>query len=306
MSFEEDHYYSAYSPSSSLTTLEGEGGTSSPSDEEQGKTLRERIEGKTILLFNYLDHPGKSQRDKTGMALLSNKTLNLSILEVDLASTSDDREQEASFEKLLEKLDEKDVVVRTASGSIHIYVNTADFAPKSNRLEPCFSYERFDVNLFSCVNENEESLVVLPGSKVKKNHRGSPISLYEFVQGSFDTVITRTVKDIIAALDLKIKIVAPPVLINVQSFNYKDPFVMNDIRRKAEAGEYTDDASIIMDVSRVIRYVENRDQYYIQKVFNPRKNGGGFGENPRKSRKIPEKRWSPRFFGLHLHERGNP
>ena len=53
----------------------------------------------------------------------------------------------------------------------------------------------------TAVEPDKRSLIVLPGSKVRKNHR-SKITKYEFVRGGLQSVVKRNVKEVLASLDI--------------------------------------------------------------------------------------------------------
>ena len=172
-------------------------------------SFKDRIKDKTIDLTSYLKHDGGNGKTKTGRALLMNKTINLSVVDVDINKSFDDDKKEQIRKNIISKLNQKDVIVKTASGGLHIYCNTEGYYVQSNRMIKCFSCEDYDVDLMSCVDENKRSLVVLPGSKVRKSGRDA-IKQYSFVQGSFDSLIIRSLSDIIHDLDIKITIKQTP------------------------------------------------------------------------------------------------
>ena len=157
--------------------------------DSETKTLNQRISNNTIDLNNYLKYAGGKGR-KTGSALLLNKISNLSVIDVDINKQYNEEQREKIYNDVLDSLAENDVIVKTASGGLHIYCNTELFPASSNRMVKCFTSDDFDVDLFSSVDENKQSLVVLPGSRVRKNAK-EPICKYEFIQGDLDSLITR-------------------------------------------------------------------------------------------------------------------
>ena len=58
-------------------------------------------------------------------------------------------------------------------------------------------------------NEQSRSLIVLPESKVRKNAR-KPITKYEFMIGSMDSVITRNIENVLKDLNISIKVKQSP------------------------------------------------------------------------------------------------
>ena len=172
-------------------------------------TLRQRIENNTVNLYNYLKHDGGSGTAVTGKALLNNKCLNLSIVDLDINKELKQEEKEAIRKTLMSKLSDEDIVVQTASGGLHIYCNTEEYYVESNRMVKCYTSPEYDVDIFSSVDVNSRSLVVLPGSKVRKNAK-TPITTYKFLQGSLDSKIRRSLSDILHDLDISIKIKQSP------------------------------------------------------------------------------------------------
>ena len=172
--------------------------------ETSTQTLNERINGNTVDLRNYLKHDGGSGSAKTGSALLLNKISNLSVIDFDINKDYDEEQKARVRNGILSRLSHEDLIVKTGSGGLHVYVNQDLFFASSNRMIKCYSCNDFDVDLMCSVDEDKRSLVVLPGSKVRKNAR-SQIYKYEFVQGGFDSVITRSLNDVLNDLDIKIK-----------------------------------------------------------------------------------------------------
>jgi hypothetical protein len=105
--------------------------------------------------------------------------------------------------ELISKLNPNDVIVKTGGGGIHIYTNQEEFPLTQNRLIKCFTSHQYDVDIFGSGDKNSRNLIVLPGSKVKPNNH-EHVSIYEFVQGDFDSVVTRSVNEVL--MDLKIKV----------------------------------------------------------------------------------------------------
>ncbi len=171
--------------------------------ESEALTLNERINGNTVDLLNYLKHDGGKGR-VTGKALLLNKIKNLSVIDVDINKSYDDKLKEQVRKQILNVLSDDDVVVKTASGGLHIYVNTDLFLPTSNRMIKCYSCSDFDIDLMSSIDETKRSLIVMADSRVRKNAR-EKICTYEFVRGSYESKVIRSVSNILNDLDIKIK-----------------------------------------------------------------------------------------------------
>lgn len=171
--------------------------------ESEALTINDRISDNTVDLLNYLKHDGGKGR-VTGKALLLNKIKNLSVIDVDINKSFDDKLKEQVRKQILSKLSEDDVIVKTASGGLHIYCNTDLFLPTSNRMIKCYSCSDFDIDLMSSIDETKRSLIVMADSRVRKNAR-EKICTYEFVRGSYESKVTRSVSNILNDLDIKIK-----------------------------------------------------------------------------------------------------
>ena len=172
-------------------------------------TLNERIKDKTVNLYNYLKHDGGYSKTVTGKALLNNKCINLSIVDVDINKELEQEEKDKIRINILSKLSDKDFIVQTASGGLHIYCNTNDYYVESNRMIKCFTSNDYDIDIFSSFDVDSRSLVVLPNSKVRKNAK-APICTYKILQGSLDSKITRSLEEVLDDLNVSIKIKQTP------------------------------------------------------------------------------------------------
>ena len=144
-------------------------------------TLSERIGDNTVDLHNYLKYAGGKGR-KTGRALVSNKVQFLSVVDIDINKEYNEEQREKVRADVIDRLAHNDVIVKTGSGGLHVYCNTELFPATSNRMVKCYTCDDFDIDIFSSVEPNKQSLVVLPETKVRKNAT-QPITTYEFVQG---------------------------------------------------------------------------------------------------------------------------
>ena len=185
-------------------------------------TLQNQIDNNTIVLTNYLKHGFSSKRletksndgakcdrsgasgKRTGRALLMNQTTNLSVVDIDITKTLDDDTKEAIRNDIVSKLSPDDIIVKTASGGIHVYCKTDDFPVDSNRMVKCYKCDDYDIDLFSGFDKEKRSLVVLPGSKVRQNAR-CKINSYTFIRGSYESIITRSLRDVLDDLNISIK-----------------------------------------------------------------------------------------------------
>ena len=134
-----------------------------------------------------------------------NKIRNLAVIDLDINKSYDEEQKKVVRNKIISNLSDEDVVVRTGSGGIHVYVNQDLFFTQSNRSIKCYSCEDYDVDLMTSTNEQSRSLIVLPESKVRKNAR-TPITKYEFMIGSMDSVITRNTENVLKDLNISIKV----------------------------------------------------------------------------------------------------
>ena len=184
-------------------------------------TLQNQIDNNTIVLTNYLKHDFSSKRletksndgakcdrsgasgKRTGRALLMNQTTNLSVVDIDITKTFDDDTKEAIRNDIVSKLSPDDIIVKTASGGIHVYCKTDDFPVDSNRMVKCYKCDDYDIDLFSGFDKEKRSLVVLPGSKVRQNAR-CKINSYTFIRGSYESIITRSLRDVLDDLNISI------------------------------------------------------------------------------------------------------
>ena len=167
-------------------------------------TLSGRILGNTVELNNYLKYDGGKGR-KTGVALLVNKISNLSIIDIDINKSYKEEQKELIRNDILNRLSDVDVVVKTASGGLHIYCNTDLFAATSNIMIKCYSCSDFDIDLMTSFDETKKSLVVAANSRVRKNAT-EPIRSYSFVRGSYDCKLSRNVNEVLSDLNIKFQI----------------------------------------------------------------------------------------------------
>lgn len=97
-------------------------------------TIKERIEGHTLPCYSYIKHWSKSPNGQpTVHVLLTNETTNLSIIEIDIKSYTDEQPISIRY-TLLSRLSTNDIIVQSTSGSLHIYINTDDFPVYQNAL----------------------------------------------------------------------------------------------------------------------------------------------------------------------------
>jgi hypothetical protein len=210
---------------------------------------------------------------KTGKAVLVNEVENLAVIDIDFINEDSGN--------ILPKLSEEDIVVRTASGGLHIYCNLGDFQPRKNRMIRCFKSPEFNIDLLSSINYERRNIVVLPESKGRLNHTTKVFS-YNFICGGFNSVVERTIEEILADLGIDVnqlktqrrrdKDVRDSKIEdneNEPNIDLLEDFSINDIIGKALDGEYSDDDNaLINDLLRVVAFIPVA-QLYIVKDNNP-------------------------------------
>ena len=193
-------------------------------EDKNMETFKERIDKNYVVLYNYQKHDKKSSGRNTisGKALLNNKIENLSVIDIDINKELKEETKDKIRNNILNKLSDNDIIVKTASGGLHIYANTDDFIANNNRMVKCYKSNEFDIDIFSSVDQTKRSLVVMPGSKVRRDHK-SPISSYEFIRGGYNSIISRSVNDILKDLDIKLTIEQPTEIQNIiKMYNNSD------------------------------------------------------------------------------------
>ena len=172
----------------------------------ENKILQERLKHNIVDLTNYNKHNGE-RGIKTGCAMITNEhhiITNLSVIDIDINKTLDEENKKQIRNNIICKLSDDDIIVKTGSGGLHIYANIGDMNIKQNRYIKCFTCDDYDIDLLSSV-EPKQSLVVLPDSKVR-NIKTNESTTYEFLQGSFDSVISRTVQDVVNDLGIALNL----------------------------------------------------------------------------------------------------
>ena len=186
------------------------------------QTLNERITDSVIDLVDYQKHDGGNGTRKTGKAILVNKVPNLTIIDVDINKNYDDELKETVRKSLLDKLSDDDVIVKTGSGGLHIYCNTECFPSTSNRMIKCYSCNDFDIDIMTSFDETKRSLIVMADSKVRdSNHKGG-IKTYSFIKGSYESILKRSVNDILNDLDITIKLKQTPEIESIKDENISE------------------------------------------------------------------------------------
>ena len=180
-------------------------------EEEETKqedlTLETRMNGHIVECFNYLKHDGgkyKGGSKPTGKALVINEVESLAVIDVDIK-----KDHDIIREDILTKLCDEDVVVKTGSGGLHIYCNKGCFKPASNRMIKIYTCDDYDIDIMCTVDSKKRSLVMLPESRVRSTHKGNEtcprtIGSYEFVRGNWNSIVKRTVNQVLYELDIQL------------------------------------------------------------------------------------------------------
>ena len=180
-------------------------------EEEETKqedlTLETRMNGHIVECFNYLKHDGgkyKGGSKPTGKALVINEVESLAVIDVDIK-----KDHDIIREDILAKLCDEDVVVKTGSGGLHIYCNKGCFKPASNRMIKIYTCDDYDIDIMCTVDSKKRSLVMLPESRVRSTHKGNEtcprtIGSYEFVRGNWNSIVKRTVNQVLYELDIQL------------------------------------------------------------------------------------------------------
>ena len=171
-------------------------------------TLNQRIGENTDNLLDYQEkiNPKGDSKRITGKVLLLNKIPNLSIIEI-ICNNED------VINDILAKLSEDDVIVKTNLG-LHIYADTMPngirlnpdglTTPNDVQLNPNGSTDTFDTKVqfkhdnyvIRTMNTLDDAYVVMAHSRVRRNHK-IPLFTYKFIRGSYDSILKRTVRDVL-------------------------------------------------------------------------------------------------------------
>ena len=145
-----------------------------------------------VDLYQYKKYnDGKTTGPITGRALKNNLVPGLVILDFDNKTTN------SLWEKYKDKFNDFDIVVSTASGGLHVYCEQGSLKCKSNRMVKWYSGDDFDIDIMSSVEPDKQSLVVLPGSKVRKNHKDK-VKKYEVVCGDFEGLVMSKADEVLS------------------------------------------------------------------------------------------------------------
>ncbi len=175
------------------------------------QTVGERIEGHTEETFEFKKFRDDTHKgDPTGMVLLTNRVRHLTVIDIDMDKSQTKRSREIVSNMILESLPEDSVVVKSASGGLHIYCNTGDHeAPKNRDCDACeqtpYGKAIKGIDLIGSVDMFSRSGIMFAGSRVMTPESGLDELVYEFVRGGLDSVIKHNVDDILERLNFKLK-----------------------------------------------------------------------------------------------------
>ncbi len=181
------------------------------------KTLGERIDGATEETFEFKKFRSNAHTgDPTGMVLKTNRVNGLTVIDIDMDKSQMKPLIDAIRNAILMILPTDSIVVKSASGGLHIYCNTGDYKATSNR--NCDACEQTPygniikgIDLIGSVDVFSQSGLMFAGSRVKTTESGDNELLYEFVRGGLDDVIKYDVLDILKILSFKLKQHVKPV-----------------------------------------------------------------------------------------------
>ena len=199
--------------------------------------LRKRFENHFMMTFNNLKYgsvKGGSVCDKflskqTGMRLNVNECFGLGVIDFDINKGLSDDERKKIRERIMSKLSLEDIVVRSGSGGLHVYVNNDFDELYKNAYIKCYACDEYEIDYIAAVKEDKQAGVMLPGSF---NANGK----YEFVRGSFESVIKRSAKDVLKDLELTLKLDAKQRGAVDDSFNGPIEYLSDDDEMKLVNG----------------------------------------------------------------------
>lgn len=166
-------------------------------------TFAQTIKDKTINTYNYLKHDGarnSSTARVTGQALQFNLCDNLLVIDVDIKHDLSDDEKESIRNDFITALAQLTgtIIVQSANGGLHIYCLRNGYE-STNRNVKWYQSEKYDIDLFSSdYNKEKRSLLVLPPTKVRDEHK--KIKTYIYIKGGVNTTLTNNAAEVIQTL----------------------------------------------------------------------------------------------------------
>ena len=169
-------------------------------------TFGERVINNAIKTYNYNKFGTKQATSltelgylQTGIALKTNMCKYLSVIDIDINKALDEDTRGRIFKEIQEKLSKDDVIVRSGSGGMHIYCNNNIYFAEQNRYVKCFESENYDIDYITSNDKNKCSIIMLPYSR---NEKGE----YTFVQGSYESTITRSARDVLVDIGCYVEV----------------------------------------------------------------------------------------------------
>ncbi len=172
----------------------------------------ERVRDHTIYTYNYTKHDGGQNGkhpQRTGRALLMNMCKNLAVVDIDVNKSYSNEQKQTVRTNVLAKLGDQFQVVQTGGGGLHIYCNTGARPSLKSRTIKCYKSPDFDIDIFTSVDPESRSLVVLPGTRVRKEvNRVVVLTEYEWVHklehpdDDYDPCINKTLDEVSDALGI--------------------------------------------------------------------------------------------------------
>ncbi|KAA6383794.1 MAG: hypothetical protein EZS28_020680 [Streblomastix strix] len=146
----------------------------------QAKTIKQRIEGAIINLYDYRKYADEKSKNK----LLTGRTLDLSLckdddlcvidFDIDHGSKLNDKEKERIRQNIITNMLPSNVgLIQRARGGIHAYCNRNGYKLPSNRNEKVVKYgDNLEIDIFAQMYTQKdgrsiENRVVLPNSKIR-------------------------------------------------------------------------------------------------------------------------------------------
>ncbi len=184
--------------------------------------LIERIGKNKAITHGYAKHPDTGG-ENTGEVLLINKIPNLAVVDIDVPKDATEEETKYIRADLLRLLHPDDLVVKTGGGGLHIYCNMDNFILPSNGSIGIVKTDRFSVDIFICADPDKRQLVVMEGSRTRKDEETGPkttksavscstekkpkkpILKYEWIRGSYASMVKRSINEVLHDLQLTIK-----------------------------------------------------------------------------------------------------
>ncbi|KAA6359371.1 MAG: hypothetical protein EZS28_045102, partial [Streblomastix strix] len=160
-------------------------GINAAQDQVQSRTIRERIEGAVVDLYEYRKFADDKLKNKllTGHAidlcLCKDNELCIIDFDIDHAGKLNEEEKEKIRQNIINNMLPQNVgLVQTARGGIHAYCNRNGYKLPSNKNEKVVTYgDNLEIDIFAQMYTHKdgklvENRVVLPDSKVRIMDKG--------------------------------------------------------------------------------------------------------------------------------------